>query len=150
MIPKKAKLKELWANISKTIKLSCQIDKKLTIIYYTTAVIGALAPLIASYFTKLFLDSIISITQISSSAQIPFILIVLLGTYFTINLIEQTIYHGLNANYYDYLLRNKLQNGLMYMFVSKLGVLDLGHRKIHKFKTLLQKCETLTNGKSPS
>lgn len=138
----KEKLSELLHNIVRTMKLAYQIDGRLVTLYYLTAGIGAVSPVIAAYLFKLVLDNIVAGSQVSlAQVGIPLIIVFVLAGYFFIRLVETVVYWGLNVAYYDYLLRNKFQAGLNYRYAKKLSSLDLGHLENPEVQNLITKVE---------
>lgn len=135
-------ISELWHNIVRTMKLAYEIDGRLVTMYYLTAGIGAVSPIIAAYLFKLVLDNLVITSQaMPSQVGIPMIIIFVLAGYFLMRLVETIVYWGLNVSYYDYLLRNKFQNGLNYRYTKKLSSLDLGHLENPEIQNLITKVE---------
>lgn len=134
-------ISELWHNIVRTMKLAYEIDGRLVTMYYLTAGIGAISPIIAAYLFKFVLDNIVAGSQTPVQVGIPLIIIFVLAGYFLMRLVETVVYWGLNVAYYDYLLRNKFQNGLNYRYAQKLSSLDLGHLENPEIQNLITKVE---------
>ena len=138
----KNKLVELINNTKRVVKLAYEIDKHLLILYYVTSAIGAVTPIVCAYLFKLTIDKIIQTSALTTPETIiPLVVIFSLAGYFVINLVENISYWGLNANYYDYLLRNKLQSGLTYRYADKLASLDLQHLEDPEIQNLITKVE---------
>ncbi len=127
-------------NIKRVMKLTFEIDGRLVTLYYLTAAVGAVSPFTAAFLLKLTIDYLIKTQQITPGYYgIPSFVLIALGGYFMFKLFELIAYWGLNVSYYDYVLRNKLQSGLMYRFVKKLGSLDLGHLENAETQNLITK-----------
>ncbi|MBM4401898.1 MAG: ABC transporter ATP-binding protein [Candidatus Cloacimonetes bacterium] len=138
----KEKLSELAKNIVRVLKLAYEIDGKLVTLYYITALLGSVAPIIAAYLFKVVIDQIVANTPIVSiQVTIPIIVVFTLAGYFFIRLVETVTYQGLNVEYYDYLLRNKFQASLNYKYAEKLSSLDLGHLENPEVQNLITKVQ---------
>jgi len=133
------KLTELGSNIKKVLSLSYEIDKGLIIKYYITAFIGAVAPIMAGFIFKFFIDQLVTNGQIQPSASLPLMIFLVFAAYMFVLLIETIAYWGMNVSYYDYLMRNRLQSGLMYRFSKKLGSLDLEYLENPETQNLITK-----------
>jgi len=122
------KLKEAFLsitkNLAKVLKIGYEIDPKLINLYYITSFFAGISPIIVSYFMTRLIDNIITFQPITSN-PLTIIAFSLFG-YFLFQL-SSSISYGLNQSYYDYLLRNKLQMGLVYRFLKKISSLDYGH-----------------------
>ncbi len=71
-IPKSVgKFIELSSNIKKVLSLAYEIDKHLIIKYYVTAFIGAVAPVVAGFIFKFFIDQLVASGQIKSIPSFP-------------------------------------------------------------------------------
>lgn len=137
-----SKLSELSSNTKKVFKLAYEVDSYLLIAYYLTSAIGAITPIIGAYLFKLAIDKIVQTSSLESPQTIiPLVVVFSLAGYFVINLVENISYWGLNANYFDYLLRNKLQSGLTYRYAEKLASLDLQHLEDPEIQNLITKVE---------
>lgn len=132
-------VKDIADNAIRILRLAYEIDKNLVIKYYATALIGAIMPITAALFLKYFIDALISYGQIPQPDNFVMLAVYLLAGYYLAHLIETTCYQGLNVGYYDYLLRNKVQSGLMYRFTKKIGSLDLEHLESSETQNLIAK-----------
>ena len=138
----KDKLSGLLVNIRRVLKLAYEIDSRLLVYYYITSAIGAIMPILGAYLFKITIDQIIQTGSLDTSqTTIPLVIIFSLAGYFVMNLIEQISYGGLNLNYFDYLLRNKLQSGLTYRYAKKMASLDLEHLEDPEIQNLITKVE---------
>ena len=132
-------VQELIRNIRNVIKLSFEIDSKLMSWYYVTAFIGGITPVLSPFMLKLFLDTLVRQGQVPKPITVTQVIVYLLAGYFLMQLINTTVYWGLNVSYYDYLLRNRLQNGLMLRFSKKLAQLDVQHLENSDTQNLITK-----------
>ncbi|MEI6532306.1 MAG: ABC transporter ATP-binding protein [Candidatus Roizmanbacteria bacterium] len=123
-------------NIKNVFSLAYEIDTNLMNKYLLTSFIGAISPVIATFIFRFFIDNMVMYQSIKS-ISIPLIIVIIFSAYTFLRLMEIICYWGLNTAYYDFLLRNKLQNGLMYRFVRKLSSLDLEHLENSDIQNLL-------------
>lgn len=138
----KSKIIEVINNTKRVISLAHEIDRHLLTSYYLTSAIGAITPIICAYLFKLAIDKIVQTSSLANPQEIiPLAIIFSLAGYFVMNLVENISYWGLNANYFDYLLRNKLQSGLTYRYAQKLASLDLQHLEDPEIQNLITKVE---------
>lgn len=119
-------LNKLIDNAKKLISIAWTTDKKLTLFYYTTAALGATAPIFASVAMKYLIDFLQS-AQANSLQNIPMLLIFVLASYYFVSIVEDVVYYGLNYSYLDFLFRYKLQNEISYRFYQKVSNLDIAH-----------------------
>jgi ATP-binding cassette subfamily B protein len=133
--------RELVGDVVKVLGLAVQIDKKLVVKYYSTAAVGAIAPVVAAYLFKMLIDSISGGINIGAGDIVPVAVIIVLAAYFFMGLAETVVYWGMNVSYYDYLLRNRLQAGLAYRYAQKLSSLDVQHLEDPETQTLITKVE---------
>jgi ATP-binding cassette, subfamily B, bacterial len=117
-------IKELYINARRMLSFGYEMDKKLTLLYYLTATIGAVIPVAGSYFYKFLIDYLQK-TQGVSFDSIPLTLILILGGVYIISILEDVVFYGLNYSYYDYLFRYKLQNKISLQFYKKVSSLDI-------------------------
>lgn len=143
------KVVSVSVNIIRVMKLAYEIDKILVIKYYGSAAIGAILPIVLAFIIKVLFDYLISVGSLPRSSSAVYILFLLFVGYYGVQTLEVIIYWGLNQGYYDYLLRNKLQNGLMIRFLKKLGGLDLGHLENSSTQTLITKVRDSYQWKIP-
>jgi len=106
-------LSKLIIDIRRGVGLAYEIDSSLVIKYYFFAFIGAISPILAAILLKFIIDILISDSVLPEVTSLSHMLIYLLAGYFLIQLSGTIFYWGLNVAYLDYLLRNKLQNGLI-------------------------------------
>lgn len=122
--------------LTKLIKFAYQIDKSLVIKYYFSIAVGAVTPIGAAFGLRYVIDNFTNNSQTLTNGVI-FGLI----AYYGFRYLEDVIYWGLNTSYYDYLLRNKLQNGLSFLFSQKKSSLDLEYLEDAALQTELTKVE---------
>ncbi|MBI4137168.1 ABC transporter ATP-binding protein, partial [Candidatus Roizmanbacteria bacterium] len=118
-------IQQVIQNTKKLLRLSWNMDKRLTALYYFTAGIGAMTPVAISYFLKLLIDYLQSAQQIS--ATVPLIVIIVLAARYAAGLFEDLVYWTFNQSYLDYLFRYKLQNEISLRFHKKVSLLDIAH-----------------------
>ena len=121
--------------------LGWEMDKKLIIGYYLTTGIAAIAIILTSFTLKYLIDNLLNAQkiQLNTASSIPFILIVVLGARYIINLISGLTSWTFQQIYFDYLLRYKLQNYLSYKFYIKLATLDIAHLENPEAQDLIAK-----------
>src|SRR5260221_12808497 len=112
-------------NLRKVLTIAWRMDRSVTFGYYFTAMLGALAALIASLTLKYLIDSLVSVHL--GVTTIPIIVIAVLATRYLLNLAESIVQWGLNIVYFDYLFRYTIQNELNRRFYDKLSSLDIAH-----------------------
>lgn len=129
-------------NLKRMLTLAWKMDKKVTLGYYFTAMLGAMAPLAASITLKFLIDSLI---KPDSTLTIPIIVIVILAVRYLIVLAESIILWGLNRIYFEYLFRYKVQNEINRRFYDKLSNLDIAYLEDPKTQNLISKVrDTMT------
>src|SRR5438128_434334 len=106
------------------LAIAWRIDARLTAAYFLTALFAALAPLASAFVLKLVIDHV-AVTSV--------------GAYFAIGALTAAIHYGLHSQYYDYLLRYKLQDAFTYRFCEKLTQLDVPHLENPEVQTLITK-----------
>jgi len=121
------------------LTLSWEMDKRVTFGYFFTAMLGALAPLIASLTLKYLIDNLLGNPMRPGIITIPLVIVVVLGIRYLLNLAENIIQWGLHIVYFDYLFRYKIQNELTRRFYDKLSNLDIAHLENHKTQDLISK-----------
>ncbi len=135
-------LTNLFKETVRVFKLIIEIDSRLVFMYFFTAFIGAIAPVFASYFFKLTLDSILAQSSLQTDfSSVPFLIVFSLAMYFVMMLVDSVFYWGLNTAYFDYTLRNKIQMGMNYRFTKKMSELDLGHLESPEVQNLITKVQ---------
>lgn len=131
-------ISNLGGSITQALKLAYEIDGPLVSLYYLTAFIGAVCPIIAAYLFKIILDNLVTTSNRNiNQIEIPLLIIIALASYFFVRLVETVAYWGLNISYYDYLLRNKLQAGLNFRYAQKLASLDLANLENPTIQSLI-------------
>lgn len=131
-------LKEVSSNTRKMLTLAWKMDRKITVLYYLTAGIGALIPLAASYVVKLLIDSLQN-AQAGINPTVPLIIVFVLAARYLVTLVENIVYWGYNQTYLDYLFRYKLQNRVTLKFHNKISKLDIAYLEDSKTQDLMTK-----------
>src|SRR3989344_8107115 len=133
---------DVLLNLKRMLELSWKMDRKVTLGYYFTAVLGALAPFAASVTLAFLIDSII---KPGKTLTIPLIVVIVLATRYLLVLAESIILYGLNRVYFDYLFRYKVQNEINSRFYNKLSNLDIAYLEDPKTQNLISKVrDTMT------
>lgn len=114
------------------------MDRKITVLYYLTAAIGALVPLASSYLLKLLIDHL-QLAQQSLLPTIPIIILVVLASRYVVTLAESVLYYGVNQSYLDYIFRYKLQNEITLQFHHKIQKLDVAYFEKPEAQDLISK-----------
>ncbi len=133
-----AEFKSVFKNAFKVVKLSYEIAGNLVIVYFSTVFIGAITPVVGAYILQIFIDRLITI---KTQDSIPTVVFLILASYFTVEWLNSTLYKNLNVNYFDYLLRNKMQIGLNYRFSAKISSLDVGHLENPEIQNLIARVQ---------
>lgn len=140
-----AVLKHLASNLRKMLFLAWQMDNRVTIGYYLTAGVGALAPLATSLTLKYLIDNLLVHQTPSITNSIPFIIVIVLAARYLVVMGTDLVQWGLNGVYFDYLFRYKLQNELNRRFYQKLAHLDIAYFEDPGTQNLIAKAkDTLT------
>lgn len=114
----------MLSTIRSMLATAWRIDARLTAAYFLTALFAALAPLASAFILKLVIDHV-AVTSVAA--------------YFAIGALTAAIHYGLHGQYYDYLLRYKLQDAFTYRFCEKLTQLDVPHLEDPAVQTLITK-----------
>lgn len=129
-------------NLRRMLTLAWKMDKKVTLGYYFTAMLGAMAPLAASITLKYLIDSLVTP---GITPTIPVVVIAVLAARYLVVLAESVILWGFNRVYFDYLFRYKVQNEINRRFYDKLANLDIAHLEDPKTQNLISKVrDTMT------
>ena len=131
-------LKEVSGNTRKMLTLAWKMDRKITVLYYLTAGIGALIPLAASYVVKLLIDNLQN-AQAGVTPTVPLLIVFILAARYLVTLVENIVYWGYNQTYLDYLFRYKLQNQITLKFHNKISKLDIAYLEDSKTQDLMTK-----------
>jgi ATP-binding cassette, subfamily B, bacterial len=131
-------LRQIAKNTFRLFRLAWRMDRKVTILYYLTAGIGALVPLASAYILKLLIDHL-QLAQNSLIATVPVIIAVILAVRYVVTLLEGVVYHGLHQSYLDYVFRYKLQNEITMKFHRKISKLDIAHFENANVQDLITK-----------
>jgi ATP-binding cassette subfamily B protein len=123
-------LKITARNARRLLNLAWSMDKRLTMLFYATSAVTALAPLAGSYAYKALIDSLQAAQQAFSShgkIAIPVAVGVALGARYAVGLADRLVYWALNQSYLDYIFRYRLQNRIVLRFHGKISELDLAY-----------------------
>lgn len=126
---------ETIVNFVKLLEVAYTHDKGLVIKYYLSIALGAIAPVGAALALRAVIDSLNAVYATTIT------IIVAIGIYYLWRYVEDVVYWGLNTSYYDYLLRNKLQNILTLLFCQKKNSLDVEYLENADIQTELTKVE---------
>jgi ABC-type multidrug transport system fused ATPase/permease subunit len=119
------------------VAIAWRMDARLTLLYYLSAFVAALAPLAAGITLALLIDHVV----VTSSAQltIPFVVVLVVAGHFAIVAINAAVRFGLHEQYYDYLFRYRLQDWFTYRYCEKLTELDVPHLEDPAVQVLISK-----------
>lgn len=131
-------IKEIIHNTRKLFAFAWRMDKKVTVLYYLTAIVGALVPLASAYFLKLLIDYL-QLSQESLLPTVPVIVVVVLAVRYMVTFLDGIVYQGINQSYLDYVFRNKLQNSISLHFHKKMSKLDIAYFEDSKTQDLISK-----------
>jgi ATP-binding cassette subfamily B protein len=120
-------LQQLFTNTKRLLHLAWETDATTAFLYYLTAALGAVMPVIASYLLKIVIDQLGLAQDQSVVATIPLIIIFVLAAKYLAGLLEDLIYHVFNQTYLDYIFRYQLQNQITLKFHQKIQELDIAH-----------------------
>jgi ABC-type multidrug transport system fused ATPase/permease subunit len=107
------------------LTIARRMDGRLTLHYYFTAFMAALAPTASGLALAGLIDSVIVISL--GPATIPILITAAVATRFAIDAVSAAIRFALHEQYCDYLFRYRLQDTFTYQFCDKLTRLDVGH-----------------------
>jgi ATP-binding cassette subfamily B protein len=119
------------------LALAWRIDARLTLAYYGSAFVGALAPLAAGLTLAALIDHVV-VTS-ASHVTVPFIVVIVVAMHFAIVAVNAAVRFGLHEQYYDYLFRYRLQDWFSYRYCEKLTQLDVPHLEDPAVQILISK-----------
>src|SRR5262249_35236134 len=124
-------------DIIQMLVIAWRIDARLTLFYYASAIVAALAPLAAGITLSLLIDHVVE----SSAARVtvPLVVVLVVGAHFAIVAVNAAVRFGLHEQYYDYLFRYRLQDWFSYRYCEKLAELDIPHLEDPAVQVLLGK-----------
>ena len=128
------------------LRLAWAMSPSLTVAFYSTGVLGALAPIGYGFTMKWILDSLVGAQPTATIGGV--VLTALVGRYL-INAAESAIGWGLHKNYFDYLFRYRLQNEIATRFHRKLAYLDVAHLEDASVQDLIAKARDTITTKPP-
>lgn len=117
--------------------LAWRMDARLTVLYYLTAFVAAIAPIASGLTLGVLIDRVV----VTSPGQVtvPLIAVIVVATHFAIVAINAAVRYGLHEQYYDYVFRYRLQDTITYRFCEKLTQLDVPHLENPEVQTLITK-----------
>ena len=132
-----SRLAALIRDTRRMLAVAWRMDARLTLLYYATSLVAALAPVAAGLTLALLIDRIV----LTSKAQptVPFVLVVVVAMHFAIVAVNAAVRFGLHEQYYDYLFRYRLQDWFSYRYCEKLTELDVPHLEDPRVQTLISK-----------
>lgn len=131
-------IKQIAKNTKRLFKLAWETDRRITILYYFTAAIGALTPLASAYILKLLIDHL-QFAQNSLITVVPVIIVLALAARYIVSFLDGIIYWGINQSYLDYIFRYKLQNEVTLRFQKKMSKLDIAYFENPEVQDLITK-----------
>jgi ABC-type multidrug transport system fused ATPase/permease subunit len=132
-----AKLFALLRDTRRMLALAWRIDRRLTFLYYGTALVSALAPLASGLTLALLIDHVVVAS--AASLTVPMIVVIVVAAHFTIVAVNAAVRYALHEQYYDYLYRYRLQDWFSYRYCEKLTQLDVPHLEDPEVQTLITK-----------
>ncbi len=124
--------------LKKLLTFSLEADRRLTLEYYATAALGALAPVGAGVAIMYLIDAFL-VPAAGGTPSLPWIVVVVLAARSLLIGVESFVTWHWNRLYVDFLLRWRLQNALNLQYFSKLANLDLAHLEDPEVQNLLTK-----------
>lgn len=115
------------------IALAWRIDARLTLLYYGSAFIGALAPLAAGLTLAALIDHVLVAKTVEATV------VAVVAMHFAIVAVNAAVRFGLHEQYYDYLFRYRLQDWFSYRYCEKLTQLDVPHLEDPAVQILISK-----------
>ncbi len=123
-------------NMGTMLKISWQTDAKLTLYYYGTTMLGAIAPIIAGLTSKFLIDNVI-LAQQQGIVTVPLIIALIVAAHYFITGSGSLLRWGMGGVYFDHLLRYKLQNKFNLQFSTKLTELDIAQLEDPKIQDMI-------------
>lgn len=147
MNPKKsvsilATLKHIVINIGRLLRMSWEMDRYTTCMFYLVACIGALVPVMTSYLLTYAIDHI-QLAQYSAATVVPVIIIGVLGARSVIYILEDIVYSSYARTYLDHIFRYKLQNKISYDYYKKVVSLDIAQLENPDIQDLITKVKDI-------
>jgi ABC-type multidrug transport system fused ATPase/permease subunit len=130
-------LADIIRDTRRMLAIAWRMDARLTLLYYATSLVAALAPVAAGLTLALLIDRVV----VTSTAQVtvPLVLVMVVAMHFAIVAINAAVRFGLHEQYYDYLFRYRLQDWFSYRYCEKLTELDVPHLEDPQVQTLISK-----------
>lgn len=142
-------LRHVFENLKKMLALAWEMDRRLTLGYFLTGMLSALAPLIASLTLRYLIDTLLAAQSSTGNVDVPLMVVVILATRYILNLVESIIRMGFHVVYFDHLFRYKLQDELSERFYRKLSNLDIAHLEDSKTQDLISKARDTFTWRPP-
>src|SRR5262249_52611884 len=134
---KLAKLGRVIGDVGRMLVTAWRVDARLTLLYYASAFVAALAPLAAGLTLSLLIDRVV--VAKGPPLTVPLILVIVVATHFAIVAVNAAVRFGLHEQYYDYLFRYRLQDWFSYRYCEKLTELDVPHLENPEVQKLIGK-----------
>lgn len=134
-------IKHLIRNLKRLLSFTWQMDKRLVLGYYGTAVISAVLRILGIFTITYLIDALIVQNNQSLTTSIPLIVVIILASRYVLNVLANITNWIINQSYYDYLMRYKLQNQIAYTFYTKLTSLDMAQLEDPKIQDLISKAK---------
>ncbi|MCT4612343.1 MAG: ABC transporter ATP-binding protein/permease [Clostridia bacterium] len=128
-------IKDTSKSLVKVLKIMWSADKKSSIKYYLVLVLKIMLPITLSYLLKNFVDYL---TFNNGKLNLNYA-IMFLGSIYLFSSINKYMYSIYYKQYLDYIIRNKVQNEVMYRFVTKISRLDTSQLEDYKVQDLITK-----------
>jgi ABC-type bacteriocin/lantibiotic exporter with double-glycine peptidase domain len=141
-----SKLAAVARDTRRILAIAWRMDARLTLLYYLTAFVAALAPVASGLMLARLIDHVVVTSPVQ--ATVPVIIVVVVATHFAIVAINAAVRFGLHEQYYDYVFRYRLQDTFTYRFCEKLTQLDVPHLENPEVQTLITKVRE-THDSSP-
>ena len=124
-------------NIRAMLVIGWQADRSVTLWYYVTAGLSAVAPVFIGILLNVLIDHLV--VPPGTHIAVPAAAIAALAGYFALVSINNAVDHGLHIQYFDYLFRYRLQDACAYRFCEKLTQLDVAHLEDPNIQNLITK-----------
>src|SRR5262249_38163068 len=119
------------------LAIAWRMDARLTTLYYLTAVLSAVAPVATGLTLRLLIDRVV--VRSPETTTVPVMVVIVVAAHFVIGAVNAVVRFGLHSQYYDSLLRYRLQDTFSYRFCAKLAELDVPHLESPEVQALITK-----------
>jgi hypothetical protein len=130
-----AKLAAAVRDTRSILAIAWRMDARLTLLYYLTAFVAALAPIASGLALARLIDHVVVASP--GHVTVPVIIVVVVATHIAIIAISAAVRFGLHDQYYAYVFRVRLQDTFTYRFCEKLTQLDIPHLEDPGVQTLI-------------